>query len=189
MAVQVPPGDDDPPFMCRSSTSPHELSLANTSQLLLPLGCIAMFSYVIGGIAVLIFLINPISEFFFPQQANTRRDHSQPPQLNESLLAINPPNFTLPECPPDAYVAHILRSQPLVVYLENFLSQDEREHLLNIRYALPSSSLITKQTTYLHSPLVNLFLSHQQSAKTAKQHFTTPPSATPPSPSSPAPLP
>lgn len=96
-----------------------------------------MFSYLIGGIAALIFLINPISELFFPQQANARRDLSRPPQLNESLLAINPPNFTLPECPPDAYVAHILRSQPLVVYLENFLSQDEREHLLNIRYIHP----------------------------------------------------
>jgi hypothetical protein len=92
-----------------------------------------MFSYIIGGLAVLIFLSNPITNFFYPETSHSRPSLSKPPHLNESLLAINHPNDTFPECLTDSYIAHILKAEPLVIYLENFLSESDRRHLLEIR--------------------------------------------------------
>lgn len=92
-----------------------------------------MLSYAIGLVAILIFFSDPISQFFYPNRQTARIHHAPKPRLNESLLAIDAPNATEPECPPDTYTARILRREPLVVYLENFISQDERQHLLDIR--------------------------------------------------------
>lgn len=95
-----------------------------------------MLSYIIGILAIGLFLANPISQFFFPQQdgASTGEHGLAPrPRLNESLLALVGPNDTALECPSDTYGARILRKEPLVVYLEGFLSEHERRHLLEIR--------------------------------------------------------
>ena len=97
-----------------------------------------MFSYIIGIFAVVILLANPISEYFFSGQ--TRQRVWPRPQLNESLLAIEAVNATPPECPPDTYVARILNREPLVVYLEGFLSEEERRSLMETRWVLPGMS-------------------------------------------------
>lgn len=89
-----------------------------------------MFAYVVGLLAILLFVANPITQYFLPQSS---RALSPRPQLNESLLAIDGPNATVPNCPADAYGARILSREPLVVYLEGFLSESERKHLLEIR--------------------------------------------------------
>jgi hypothetical protein len=91
-----------------------------------------MLSYVVGIFAVVLFLANPISQLLFPNQQRSRI--APRPQLNESLLALDGPNDTAVECSPDAYAARILSREPLVVYLEGFLSEEERRHLLEIRY-------------------------------------------------------
>ncbi|VUC31335.1 unnamed protein product, partial [Clonostachys rosea] len=89
-----------------------------------------MLSYIVGLIAAFIFLVNPISQLLFGSQ---HAPFTSPrPQLNESMLAIDHPNDPVPQCPPDTYRAQILRVSPLVVYLENFLNEDERKHLLDI---------------------------------------------------------
>lgn len=92
-----------------------------------------MFSYIVGLFAVLVLVANPISQFFFPQISRTKNPLSPRPQLNESLLAIDGLNASVLDCPADAYGARILSREPLVVYLEGFLSESEREHLLEIR--------------------------------------------------------
>ena len=99
-----------------------------------------MLSYIVGLVAVGLLLANPLSQLFFSDGSSTtlhRRQQttklSPRPQLNESLLALDGPGDAPPECPPDAYVARILRREPLVVYLEGFLSEEERNHLLEIR--------------------------------------------------------
>lgn len=90
-----------------------------------------MLSYVIGFVAFLVLFSNPISEFLYP---DGRRDAAYSrPRLNESLLAMDAPGATVPECEADSYVARILHREPLVVYLEGFLSDEERRHLLEIR--------------------------------------------------------
>ena len=97
-----------------------------------------MFTYIIGLLGLLLLIVpNPLTEYFLSQK---ERDKylSPRPQLNESLLAIDAPNATLPDCPADAYGVRILRREPLVVYLEGFLSEEERRHLLEIRCVLSS---------------------------------------------------
>jgi prolyl 4-hydroxylase len=92
-----------------------------------------MFQYVIGLLAIILVFSNPISDFLYPDRATRINDVSPRPKFNESLLAIDPPNATTPECAPDGYVARILSREPLIIYLENFLNEGERKHLLDIR--------------------------------------------------------
>lgn len=109
-----------------SSVTPLQLNIKNSLH-----STFDMFSYIVGGFAILIILANPISQFFYPQSQHSR-DWTRP-QLNESLLAINAPNDTVPDCAATSFTAHILKSQPLVVYLEKFLSGTDREELLRLR--------------------------------------------------------
>lgn len=106
-----------------------------------------MLSYIVALIAAVIFFADPISQLFWPHKPNTRL--SPRPQLNESLLALDGPNDTAPVCPPDTYSARILSVEPLVVYLEGFLNEDERNHLLEIRYVLATSHLENSSSALL----------------------------------------
>ncbi|KAH7160019.1 hypothetical protein B0J13DRAFT_581109 [Dactylonectria estremocensis] len=112
----------------------------------------AMISYVVGLVAIFVVFSNPISQLLFPDQAG-RRQHAAStsrPRLNESLLAIDGPNATIPECAPDAYTARILHREPLVVYLEGFVSDEERQHLLDISSPLFEPSTITNDGDSTH---------------------------------------
>ena len=94
-----------------------------------------MLSYILAAVVAFIG-INAVLRSGSPSQ-QTRAPR---PHLNESLLAIDHANATAPECPPDAYVARVLSREPLVLYLENFLSESERQQLLEIRYAASSDT-------------------------------------------------
>jgi hypothetical protein len=91
----------------------------------------AMFNYLLALVPILLFFANPISQLFSP---STPRIHRLPrPQLNEDLLAIEEPsNYT---CPPHSYTVHVVSRAPLVLYIEDFLTLEERRHLLEIRSA------------------------------------------------------
>ncbi|KAF4462886.1 oxidoreductase 2OG-Fe(II) oxygenase family [Fusarium albosuccineum] len=111
-----------------------------------------MFSYVIGFVAILLIFANPISDFFYPGRVDRHNEalSRSRPKLNESLLAIDAPNATAPECGPDSYVARILSREPLVVYLEGFLNEGERKHLLEISEPLFEPSTITHNGEATH---------------------------------------
>lgn len=47
------------------------------------------------------------------------------------------------ECPRHEFDAHIFSANPLVVYLDGFLSDEEAEHLIDIRYVFSGRSLCT----------------------------------------------
>lgn len=97
-----------------------------------------MLSYAVALVAIVLFFSNPLADLFFPSSRMSRNRARAPrPALNESLIAIESANDT--SCDPDAYGVHILSRSPLVVYIENFLSTAEREHLLEIRCAFPST--------------------------------------------------
>ncbi|ROT35919.1 hypothetical protein SODALDRAFT_54349 [Sodiomyces alkalinus F11] len=100
-----------------------------------------MFSYIIALIAFILVFSNPITKLFFP--TSSLPSHSARPQLNESLLALESPNDAALSCNEDAYSVHILSSAPLVLYIENFLTQDERSHLLDISEPLFEPSTVT----------------------------------------------
>ncbi|KAF7545519.1 hypothetical protein G7Z17_g9111 [Cylindrodendrum hubeiense] len=108
-----------------------------------------MISYVVGLVAVFVLFSNPISQLLFPDQA--ARQHVSPrPRLNESLLAIDAPNATVPACPADAYTARILHRDPLVVYLEGFLSDEEQRYLIETSGPLFEPSTITNDGDETH---------------------------------------
>ena len=91
-----------------------------------------MLSYVVALVACAIFFANPIMRLF---SSDVRRAVRSPrPQLNESLLALPGPNDSAIACPVDAYGVHIYSREPLVMYIENFLTAAERSHLLEVRY-------------------------------------------------------
>ncbi|ORY69514.1 uncharacterized protein BCR38DRAFT_405225 [Pseudomassariella vexata] len=89
-----------------------------------------MFPYVVGGIAFLLFFYNPLVEYFSNQPQTLPR--TPRPPINESLLAIDAANETAPNCPPATHSVHILSKAPLVIYIENFISPEERDILLDI---------------------------------------------------------
>jgi prolyl 4-hydroxylase len=95
-----------------------------------------MFSYVVALLGFLLFFYNPILEFLSPGAPPPQIRRMPRPQLNENLLALEATtsNQTLAECTPDTYAVHIFSRAPLVLYIENFLAQEERDHLLEIRY-------------------------------------------------------
>ncbi|CAF3602704.1 unnamed protein product [Fusarium graminearum] len=101
-------------------------------------------------VAFLVVFSNPIGDFFYPNRAAQVKDASPRPKLNESLLAIDAPNATAPECAPDGYLARIVSREPLIVYLEGFLNQEEREHLLDISEPIFVPSTITSNGEATH---------------------------------------
>ncbi|KAK4249617.1 hypothetical protein C7999DRAFT_39280 [Corynascus novoguineensis] len=99
-----------------------------------------MFTYLLALVPVLLFFSNPITQLF---SSSPPRIHRLPrPQLNEDLLALESPlNET--SCPSHPYTVHIFSRAPLVLYIENFLSADERTHLLEISEPLFAPSTVT----------------------------------------------
>lgn len=90
-----------------------------------------MLSYVVAVLAFVL-LYNPVTQLLNPAPPPIRR--TPRPQVNETLLAIEDvTNQTPLQCPGDSYSVHIFSKEPLVVYIENFLSVAERSHLLDIR--------------------------------------------------------
>lgn len=99
-----------------------------------------MLSYALTVLAVLA-LYNPIIQLLSSEPSSATTATTLPPQIrrtprpqvNETLLALELTNGTALKCPEDLYSVHIFSKEPLVVYIENFLSADERSHLLEIR--------------------------------------------------------
>ncbi|KAK3322581.1 2OG-Fe(II) oxygenase family oxidoreductase [Apodospora peruviana] len=105
-----------------------------------------MFSYIVGFLAFLLFFYNPISQFLTPGTSQIRR--TPLPQINWDLLAIESNETRLGDasasrCPPDSYSIHVFSREPLVIYIEKFLSPDERGHLLQISDPLYEPATIT----------------------------------------------
>ncbi|KAI0512668.1 2OG-Fe(II) oxygenase family oxidoreductase [Xylaria bambusicola] len=116
----------------------------------------AMFSYVVAGLAVLLLLYDPLNQYLTAGREPRRLPRTPRPRINESMLAIDTGNETAPlNCAPDAYAVHILSKAPLVVYIENFLSLDEQEHLLEISEPLFEPSTVTNDGhTTEHNTLI-----------------------------------
>jgi prolyl 4-hydroxylase len=86
----------------------------------------------LGYVAVLpplyLFVYLPIQHMLFgPAQ---RPSAPQAVTFNSSFIASDEPV----ECPSHVYNTFILSQEPLIVYIENFLSAQESAHLIQIRY-------------------------------------------------------
>ncbi|KAI2612071.1 uncharacterized protein GGS25DRAFT_473677, partial [Hypoxylon fragiforme] len=107
-----------------------------------------MFSYIVAGLAILLFLYNPGTQHISPRP--NRLPRTPRPRINESLLALDTANQTAPECSPNSYSVYILSKAPIVIYIENFISEDERSHLLEISEPLFEPSTVTNDGQSTH---------------------------------------
>jgi prolyl 4-hydroxylase len=99
-----------------------------------------MYSYIFGFIAIFIVFSNPIGQLLWPGEhdggASSKLRRTERPRLNESLLAIEDEFDSALACPADQYRTHILSREPLVIYIENFISTEEIASLLDLRWVV-----------------------------------------------------
>ncbi|WYZ40060.1 hypothetical protein EsH8_IV_000401 [Colletotrichum jinshuiense] len=107
-----------------------------------------MISYIVALVAFVVLFSDPIARLFSP--GGSRITRMPRPQMNESLLAIEYPNATALSCPPDAYSVRVFSKEPLVLYIEGFLSSEERAHLLDISQPIFEPSTITHDGADVH---------------------------------------
>ncbi|KAH8801506.1 hypothetical protein F5884DRAFT_684711 [Xylogone sp. PMI_703] len=101
-----------------------------------------MIGYVFALIPLLFLFSGPISQVLY---GTDRKPSNANFNLNESFIATNEPL----NCPSHSYNTHIFSYEPLVIYIEGFLSDDESAHLLEIsenNYA-PSTITTGSETT------------------------------------------
>lgn len=98
-----------------------------------------MLSYVVALVACLV---------LFYQNTNTNTNNTNSPhrntirrtprpQINQSLLASQDGGAPGDCLENTGYKVHLFSKEPLVVYIEGFISEEERNHLLEIRYVYP----------------------------------------------------
>ena len=93
-----------------------------------------MFPYIVPLLAFAFFFYNPIYDFLTAGKAPPQLRRTPLPQINTELLALEANRSgEASKCGPDSYSVHVFSREPLVVYIENFLSLEERKHLLEIR--------------------------------------------------------
>lgn len=106
-------------------------------------------SWIFYFIPVYIFVLAPLLQQLFPSDTNETststwgvdRTVEYDAEGNEiSPLNLEDDSFISPEddrplnCAwPDAYQVHILSREPLVIYIENLLSDAEADHLVDVR--------------------------------------------------------
>lgn len=86
-----------------------------------------MIGCFVALIPLYIFIYLPLSNLILGTTQETSQ--KQMLSLNSSLIASNEPL----SCPHHSFNTYILSHQPLIIYIENFLSVDESKHLLDIR--------------------------------------------------------
>ncbi|KAI9730290.1 MAG: hypothetical protein M1818_008193 [Claussenomyces sp. TS43310] len=89
------------------------------------------FSYLIALIPAYFFVYLPLSQKYFPDRAGGSR-HDTPFTFSDSFVAREDGDAMPLSCAPQPYDAHILSREPLVIYIENFLSESEMEHVMEV---------------------------------------------------------
>lgn len=88
-------------------------------------------SYIFALLPLYILLYLPLSNLLFPRPILTTSTFT----LNTTFIATEDTDVFNPaaSCPPHSYELHILSQEPLMIYIENFLSKEEQEHLVKVR--------------------------------------------------------
>jgi prolyl 4-hydroxylase len=93
-----------------------------------------MIGYIFALLPLYVLVYLPISSMLSGSPQKSRKQQAL--TFNETFIATDEPL----SCPSHNYNTHILSHEPLIIYIENFLSESESRHLLEIRY-LNSKSL------------------------------------------------
>ncbi|KAK4212409.1 hypothetical protein QBC37DRAFT_425023 [Rhypophila decipiens] len=105
-----------------------------------------MFSYLVPLLAVALFFYSPIVEILTGRSAPPKQIRRTPlPPINKDLLALEATNRSTgpSSCGTDSYSIHVFSREPLVIYIENFISLEERTHLLEISDPIFEPSTVT----------------------------------------------
>jgi len=90
----------------------------------------AVLYYIFALLPIYVLIYIPLSTILF----GTPRLTDTSFVLNSSFIAIEDSDFNPASCPAHTYETHIISQEPLLIYIENFLSLEERAHLITIRY-------------------------------------------------------
>ncbi|PYH45484.1 oxidoreductase, 2OG-Fe(II) oxygenase family [Aspergillus saccharolyticus JOP 1030-1] len=125
-----------------------------------------LFSYLFYLLPVYFFVLAPLLRQIFPASSTGNfldLDLDLDPDgiQADSDLTLNPEILSLPDgviatCPPDNYRVHLLQRDPLVIYIEDFLSAEESDHLVDISNANYTRSTIYNGGTATHDPSTRL---------------------------------
>lgn len=159
-----------------------------------------IFTWILYFIPVYIFILDPILRPIFPNTAEPSEPNiweseallddweDTKPALNlEDDSFISPEDGVPTNCPGEApgYRVHLLSRTPLIMYIENFVSDEEADHLVDIRYHNSTSSQedeLTKNPASTNTvPLSSTMAS--PSASTQANASPTAPSSTATTPS------
>jgi prolyl 4-hydroxylase len=89
-----------------------------------------MIGYFFAIIPLYVLVYVPLSQIIFGSGVKRQLEEESPLELNSSFIATDDPLF----CPSHSYNTYILSHEPLMVYIEGFLSPNESEHLVRVRY-------------------------------------------------------
>lgn len=127
----------------------------------------SIFSWILSLIPLYIFVLAPLTRQLLPSSPSGDGDgddsldvygfdddyaqHHQAQGLNSADDNFISPDDGAPlHCPAangGRYQVHILRREPLVIYIEGFLSDWEADHLIDVRYSPTANLNETKQDT------------------------------------------
>lgn len=91
-----------------------------------------MIGYIFALLPIYVFLYLPVQHMLSDSRDDSAKFRGT--AYNASLIASDEPL----DCPAHSYNTLIVSRQPLIIYIENFLTREESKHLLDIRHACPS---------------------------------------------------
>ena len=95
-----------------------------------------MIGYILALLPLYVLVYLPLTQWFNSPTNRSSRHHIT--NFNSTFIADDEPLF----CHPHSYNTFMLSHEPLIIYIEGFLSNNESEHLLKIRYESSSMLLI-----------------------------------------------
>ncbi|RAL01751.1 oxidoreductase, 2OG-Fe(II) oxygenase family [Aspergillus ibericus CBS 121593] len=107
-----------------------------------------------------LFVIAPLLRQLFPVTTNIFDPDADPPDA-ETDITLDPeilslPDGIIPTCPEDTYRVHLLSKDPLIIYIEDFLSAEEADHLVKISEPNYTPSIIYNGQTTQIDPTTRL---------------------------------
>lgn len=106
-----------------------------------------MIGYIFALLPIYVLLYLPLQHMLSGSGDDASRFRGT--AYNASLIASDEPR----SCPSHNYNTFIVSRQPLIIYIENFLSPEESKHLLELRCAYPTilPPLSGASTGHFHS--------------------------------------
>lgn len=147
-----------------------------------------MIGYALAILPLYIFVYIPVSQLLglpslSPSSSSRSHDYEHEHTFNASFIAPEDPDLI---CPEHTYTTSILSREPLVLYLEGWLSEEEIAHLLEIR-SVPARTSAPHHSPTLHVKHQLTRLPQSPANRTSKpptsppapRNSLTPPSASP----------